>query len=197
MIPEPKDYKAWRQKMAELEAAAANGEYSETWTLPSGQTYRVTGRPHPGGAVAFLFEDISAEMSLTRRFRSELEMNQSIIDSLQEAIAVFAQDGTLAVTNQPYSEMWNQDATDPVADLNILEATRTWMAGCAPTPMWGELRDFVSQGRDRETWVSEIRRADGTGMQCRIAPLLGGYTLVGFTEMAPSLSASEPSREIA
>ena len=62
MMPEPKDYRSWRQQMSDLEAAAQNGTYEETWALPTGQTYRVTGRPHPDGAVALLFEDISAEV---------------------------------------------------------------------------------------------------------------------------------------
>jgi PAS domain-containing protein len=89
IIPEPKDYASWRRKMAELEAAAVDGSYGETWSLPTGQTFRVTGRPHPDGAVIFLFEDISAEISLTRRFRAELEMGQAVIDSLEEAMAIF------------------------------------------------------------------------------------------------------------
>lgn len=33
MMPEPKDYKSWRQQMSELEAAAVNGTYEETWSL--------------------------------------------------------------------------------------------------------------------------------------------------------------------
>ncbi|PWE33471.1 hypothetical protein DDZ14_04540 [Maritimibacter sp. 55A14] len=38
MMPEPKDYKNWRQRMSELEQAAADGTYEETWPLPGGQT---------------------------------------------------------------------------------------------------------------------------------------------------------------
>jgi hypothetical protein len=108
IIPEPKDYASWRRKMAELEAAAVDGSYGETWSLPTGQTFRVTGRPHPDGAVIFLFEDISAEISLTRRFRAELEMGQAVIDSLEEAMAIFTASGTLAMTNAP---TWNSGAT--------------------------------------------------------------------------------------
>ncbi len=47
IIPEPKDYASWRRKMAELEAAAVDGSYGETWSLPTGQTFRVTGSPAP------------------------------------------------------------------------------------------------------------------------------------------------------
>ena len=90
MMPEPKNYRSWRDQIADLVAAADNGQYRETWSLPSGLTYRISGRPHPDGAVAFLFEDISAEISLTRRFRSQLELGQSVLNTLDQCIAVFS-----------------------------------------------------------------------------------------------------------
>ena len=62
MIPEPKDYRGWRRQLMDLEKAAVSGLYEETWSLPGGQTYRVIGRPHPNGAIALMFEDISSEM---------------------------------------------------------------------------------------------------------------------------------------
>jgi PAS domain-containing protein len=73
MLPEPKDYASWRDQFTAVEAAAKNGTYREIWNLPDGQAFRVTGRPHPDGAFAFLFEDITADLSLTRRFRSDIE----------------------------------------------------------------------------------------------------------------------------
>ncbi|MEO1306727.1 MAG: diguanylate cyclase [Pseudomonadota bacterium] len=54
-MPEPKDYKAWRQGISELEDAAVNGTYQENWSLPTGQTYRVTGiSPYGCGLAAVL-----------------------------------------------------------------------------------------------------------------------------------------------
>ena len=58
-MPEQKDFASWRRKLSELEEGAREGTYEESWQLPSGKIFRVTGRPHPQGALAFLFEDIS------------------------------------------------------------------------------------------------------------------------------------------
>ena len=58
-------------------AAATDGRYQETWSLENGQTYSIRGRPHPDGATAFLIEDITAEVTLTRNFRAELEQSQN------------------------------------------------------------------------------------------------------------------------
>lgn len=181
IIPEPKDYKSWRQKMHDLEAAAIEGTYEETWSLASGQTFRVVGRPHPDGAVAFIFEDISAEISLTRRYRSELESGQAVIDSFDEAIAVFSADGSLTLSNTAYAQLWGTDPSCTLANHCIAEAVGVWSEGCAPTPVWRELREFVGTFGNRSTWSTEVQSRNGQALVCRISPLSGGSTLIGFT----------------
>ena len=192
MIPEPKDYKGWRKRLLELESAAAEGTYAETWALPSGQTYRVTGRPHPDGAVAFLFENISAEISLTRQFRAELEMGQAVIDSLDEAVAVFSSDGVLAMTNRAYVALWGDDPGTSLRDIAVTDAMRTWLARSSPTPVWGEIRDFTARMHERSPWTAHVRLHDGRGLSIRVVPLAGGATLVAFEPVDPDeLAATE------
>ncbi|MFV0360021.1 PAS-domain containing protein [Tropicimonas sp.] len=188
-MPEPKDYKNWRQQIAAMECAAASGRHLETWSLPTGQTFRVTGRPHPDGAVAFLFEDISAEISLTRGFRAELELGQSVLDTLDEAIAVFSSSGALVLTNAAYRLAWNHMADDTLATTGIVDATRHWQALCQPTPVWGDLRDFVRESGERAEWNADVRLSDGSAVACRFAPVAGHATLVVFSPIPPVIGA--------
>lgn len=198
IIPEPKDYASWRRKMAELEAAAVDGSYGETWSLPTGQTFRVTGRPHPDGAVIFLFEDISAEISLTRRFRAELEMGQAVIDSLEEAMAIFTASGTLAMTNAAYVALWGHDPDAEMRDMSVNDATTVWLSRCAPTPAWGDFRDFARQGPARAEWAADVTMRDGRVLACRFAPLSGGATLAAFRPLrAEELRTGLPRRQSA
>lgn len=179
MLPEPKNYASWRDQVAALEAAATKGTYSETWNLPGGQTYRVTGRPHPDGAIAFLFEDISAEVSLTRHFRQEIETAQSVIDSLDEAIAVFSSAGTLMMSNAAYTTFWGPSA-DVMAEIGLTDEIRRWQDRCAPSQIWGNLRGFVQGFGDRAEWYETLRLNNGLLLSCRVTPLPHGATLVGF-----------------
>ncbi len=193
VMPEPRDYRSWRDSIAELEAAAADGTYSETWSLPDGQTYHVTGRPHPDGAVALLFEDISAEMSLTRHFRTELEQFQDVIDTIDDAVAVFSAAGDVTVTNRSYRELWGiEEDAFLVGDLT--EATRHWHEQTAPTPIWGDFRDFVQADADREEWTASVALRDGRRLDCRFSPKKGGATMAVFriegTEATPPLHAA-------
>ena len=190
MMPEPKNYNSWRHQMADLVAAASDGRYHETWSLPSGSVYSVSGRPHPDGAIAFLFEDITAEITLTRRFRSDLEMGQSILDRLDQAIAVFAADGSLTVTNAGYRTLWSVDPDNSFVPISVIDATRTWQDQCRPTPLWGEIRDFVATRENRVEWTGDVRLTTGELVACRITPLPKGATMVSFVPQ----QRSEPVR---
>lgn len=184
MMPEPKNYGGWRQQMNDLLHAASSGNYQETWSLPSGSVYSVSGRPHPDGAVAFLFEDITAEITLTRRFRSELELGQAVLDHLDAAIAVFAADGSLAFSNAAYHRLWKSDPDLSFAQVTIVDATRTWQDLCTATPLWGEIRDFVESRENRAEWGGRVQLRSGEHLTCTVSPIQNGSTLVSFSSPA-------------
>ncbi|GGG79217.1 hypothetical protein GCM10011415_30430 [Salipiger pallidus] len=183
MMPEPKDYGSWRSKLRDLITAASNDLYTETWSLPSGLTYKMTGRPHPDGGIAFLFEDISSEISLTRRFRQEIEITRSVLDQLDDAIAVFSQLGAMTFCNKAYRALWESNPHDDPVQYGIMESTRDWQVACHPSPIWADLREFVLTLRDRASWDAEIITNSGKPLLCRAEPLLGGATMVRFSPL--------------
>ena len=180
MIPEPKDYRGWRRELMEMERAAASGLYEETWSLPGGQTYRVIGRPHPNGALALMIDDISGEMLRTRRFRADLELSQSVIDEVDEAIAVFSPAGQLVISNAGYARLWGGDLAANLADETLRSLSGRWRMLCAPNPVWADLEDFASNPGDRAQWKAEVRLLDGRLIDCRFTPLSGGATMTAF-----------------
>lgn len=196
MMPEPKNYATWREQIADVVMAAANGRYVETWTLPSGPTYKVSGRPHPDGAVAFLLEDISAEVSLTRRFRSELELGQSLLDTLDDAMVVFSSTGLLTTSNAAYRRLWGIDPESSFVDMTVLDAIRHFQSQCDATPVFGEIRDFVLDCTERAEWDGCIRTKSGVGLICRVHPVNGGATLVRFQKAVPVAGQADPVNAI-
>jgi len=182
MVPEQKNFKEWRQMMATLETEAAAGMYRETWALPSGQTYRLTGRPHPDGAVAFLFEDISSEVSLTRRFRAELAVSQAILDDCAEAIAVFSPSGTLTNANASYSALFEHDPVGSLGEINVFDIVEHWKnrtENAGAKALFDEMGQAI---RARTGLRGEIPFGDGKNLIARVSPIAGGSTLVGFLD---------------
>lgn len=187
MMPEPKNYSSWRKQIADLVAAAADGHYFETWTLESGLTYRVSGRPHPDGAIAFLFEDISAEISLTQRFRAQLELGQSVLDDIEDSIAVFSSDGMLTLSNAAYQNLWGIDPESSFAMMTLLDAVHQWRDKCATQADWEELRDFIIEHENRSKNKLEVLMRNGKRYECRVSQLSGAITSVKFRERVPAI----------
>lgn len=186
IMPEPKNYFDWRQEMADLVKAAADGRYLETWSLPSGSVYSVSGRPHPDGAIAFLIEDITAEITLTRRFRSDLELGQSILDHVGEGIVVFGADGIVSLSNATYRAIWDSDPDEGFTHSVVTDMTRMWQENCQPSPIWGEIRDFVSMRENRAEWTAEVTHKRIGPILLRVTPLPNGATMIGFIRGAGS-----------
>lgn len=182
MLPEPKNYSSWRDEVAALEAAAQNGTYCETWDLAGGQTYRVTGRPHPDGAIAFLFEDISHEVSLTRHFRAEIETTQAVLDAMHEAVAVFSSTGHLTMSNIAYDDFLNAGAAGAgaMAETTFAAEMQRWQDLCAPSMIWADLGTIMTRPDDQADWDGTARLADGRALACRCVHLAGGARLMGF-----------------
>jgi len=187
IMPEPRNYNTWRDQLSDMINAAHDGAYCETWTLPTGLTYRVSGKPHPDGAVAFLFEDISAEITLTRRFRAELEQSQAVIDAMDTAIAVFSRSGVLTFTNEAFRSLWECAPDESFLELTIADVARLWQERCAVTSIWDDLRDFIASVDGRASWRASVIHHDAGPLTISAAPLSGGATLVRFsTATAPA-----------
>ncbi len=180
-MPEPKNYKTWRQRINDLILDAEVGRFEETWTLDSGQTYRVKGRPHPDGAIAFLIEDISAQISLTRNFRAELELGQSLMDTFDDALAVFSRAGVMTFSNKAYDALWGFENKSAFADVTISDAVHMWKEKSAPNPMWSDLRDSVTKVAEREAWDMPVCLKGQSPMNCRVVPIASGSTMVRFS----------------
>lgn len=175
IIPEPRDYRTWRKRIATLEAAAAQGHHVETWSLPGGQTYRVTGRPHPDGAIAFLFEDITSEMTLSRRFRADISLGVNALDALGDAVAVFGGDGAAVLTNALWRESWGEGAS-----LATLAAVVEARLGEAPAGL-PRLADHMAGSMVRAAAEGGLMLSSGHLLRWRAAPMPAGRVLVGFS----------------
>lgn len=180
MIPEPKDYSSWRGQMVALESAAAEGNYDETWLLPNGQTFRVTGKPHPNGAIAFLMEDISDEISLTHKFRSQIDKIAAVIDNLTAAVSVFSSSGSLIMANRAYRDLWGTDVDGSIASWDFSDEMTSWKSASAPSPVWMKLTDTLKRGGTDKPWQGTVWLDSYMELTCQYAPLPNGNHQIIF-----------------
>lgn len=189
-LPEPKDFKDWRNQIEVLEKSAETGTFQEDWRLPDGQVFRVIGRPHPKNSVAFLFEDISKAVAIEREYRVELEQMLNVFDALSSANVIFDTNGQAQFCNQAFADLWGQEETERLRGLSTTEMTRIWQDKCAPTPAWGDFRDFAADFGSRSHWTSVVQLLDGTPLWASFSPISGGQILCEFTTLEKTGAAA-------
>lgn len=190
VMPEPRNYADWRQQLTKLTEAAAQGTFAELWSLPNGLSYRVYGRPHPDGAIAFLFEDVTAELSLTRNFVNELEINHSLLDALPEAIAVFSSAGDILSVNKAYRELWGDDPSALVQPVNISLAIGHWAEQCHRSDRWDAINAALSNPTQSKTVSGKLNSTKYGELSYEVTPLSKGAVAIRF---CPKASAEIPT----
>ncbi|MEO3417117.1 PAS-domain containing protein [Roseovarius sp. CAU 1744] len=178
VMPEPKSYSDWRAQINQMIETASDGLYQETWSLPSGVTYRVTGRPHPDGAVAFLFEDITAEISLTRRFRAQNDLRQSVIDKLDHAVAVIAANNVVIFCNATWTEMFGVDPDTSFAELGIRDLVTICREKYPHPDFWQRVEMQTTSNTLSQPVEDIIDTEDGRQLMCRLVPVSGGAAIL-------------------
>lgn len=178
VLPEPRDYATWRARINDMIETAAGGHYAEAWTLPNGLTYRVAGRPHPDGAIAFLIEDITDEISLTRRSRTQIEVRQAVLDTLDEAVAVIGPDGLVMLCNGACRALLGIDPDGSLAETGVDDLLRACRARFPDPGFW----DDVAAGRQR--CAARLQHSSGAPFAARCEPLPRGFHLLRLAPVA-------------
>ena len=182
-MPEARDTEAWRNKVSSIERDSERGEFSEDWDLPGGQTLRVVGRPHPQGAVALLFEDISIAKSLEQKYRTEIGLSKTILDTLSEAVAVFDTAGALVFTNRSFKQVWGFDPASLSKSPNIHDVRKAWEERSPAHQLFDKASDFVTGTSQRTNWRARFETTHGKMLLGQFAPLPNGSSLMTFLDI--------------
>ena len=174
VLPEPKNYDTWRKQIEDMSSTAAGGLYLEDWHLPNSVTYRVTGRPHPDGAIAFLFEDITDNVSLARHFHSQIALREAVLAASDQAKVVFGPDNIVTLCHLACRKMLGGDPDASFADMTLqdfLSVSRQALPGA----FWERVEQAVL---DRATLSDSVTAPDGTPVSCQVGHLPGNSSII-------------------
>lgn len=178
VLPEPRHYATWRAQINDMIETASGGHYAEAWTLPNGLTYRVTGRPHPDGAIAFLIEDITDEVSLTRRSRTQIEIRQAVLDTFDEAVAVIGPDGLVMLCNEACRSLLGIDPDSSFAETGVDDLLRVCRERFPDPAFW----DAIAAGQQRHS--ARLQDGSGATFAARCEPLPRGFFMLRLAPVA-------------
>ncbi|RGP40820.1 Sensor protein DivL [Altererythrobacter insulae] len=192
--PEVRDFPAWRKERVNwFEASDAQ---EEAWPLGTGQHLRIVGQPMPDGGLVLFAEDRTEQLAESATRDTLLRTRTAMLDSLFEAIAVFAPDGSLQLWNRSFAGIWGieQDALDghPSAD-KLLNAIAPNLARRKQADAIGRI--IRSATLDRKEKGGRVNLADGRTLEFAGVPLPDGNGLLTVLDITDSQMAETALRE--
>ncbi|MEM9044022.1 MAG: PAS-domain containing protein [Pseudomonadota bacterium] len=194
-LPERGDYHAWRDKLLGLFADPDAVNYEESWDLASGVRYRVMARPHPHGALAFVFDDVTEQVQLETRYRHMDDLLTRALERLDEGLIVFGADGLLRYVNSAFHEIFGTDEELVGPGRHARDVFGLCARLSIEADPWQEAVEFTTGASERSVRTWEVTLADDRSVRLRFAPLPGASTLVVFTDISDSENAARALRD--
>ncbi len=194
-LPHVPDYQQWRDKMVALFEDPEAVQYEESWDLSSGERIRVMARPHPHGALAFVFDDVTEQVQLETRYRHMDDLLSTALERLDEGLVVFGPDGILRFVNSAFHEIWETDAEAVCPGMHAREVFDLCSRLSVEADLWERCITFATGEEQRKVWARTLTLATGRIVRARFAPLPGGSTLAAFADMSDSERAAQALRD--
>ncbi|MCI4679741.1 PAS-domain containing protein [Rhodoblastus acidophilus] len=193
-LPEQADYRGWKTALHSVYQTLEPAP--QVWHLPDGRTLRVAFDPNPQGGVTYLFDDVTERFALESQYNSLARVQSETLDALQEGVAVFGADGRLKFCNPAFIRLWRLPA-NVVAERPHID---TITAACSPLladdGVWSELRTAVAGLHSvRMGFERRMSRSDGAVVDCAVAPLPDGGTLLTFIDVTDGVNVERALKE--
>jgi len=182
-LPEQRDYQAWKRgRLALYKDGARERASEEAWHMPGGQTIRVVTQPHPFGGLTFLYEDVTARLTLESDYNTLMKVQSATLDTLSEGVAVFGPDGKLKLHNAAFSRIWEFEAGDLADEPHVRTIAALSKDKFGDTGLWEQLIQAIVAGAAARE-LGEVERSDRSILSLSTSPLPDGATLVTFNDV--------------
>jgi len=192
--PEVRDFPEWRRERGGW--FGMQGVLEEAWPLPGGTHLRVVAQPMPDGGLVLIAEDRTESLALSAVRDTLLRTRTATLDSLFEALAIFAPDGSVQLWNRSFAGTWGLTTElldqHPSADellsaigLNLVRPEEASLIGAA-------VRAATLDRREKE---GRVDLADGRTLRFAGIPLPDGNGLLTVLDITASQKAEQALRE--
>ena len=193
-ITEVRDFPTWRKE--HIAWFEAGGTQEEDWPLSDGTHLAVVGQPMPDGGLALIVEDRTEQLSIAANRDTLLRTRTAMLDSLFEALAVFAPDGTLQLWNHTFPETWGIEPgtldKHPSVDTLLAEIQPNL---ARPKQAKGVGEVIRSATLDRKERAGRLQLADGRTIEFAGIPLPDGNGLLTTLDVTANEQAEMALRD--
>jgi signal transduction histidine kinase len=193
-LPEQANFQAFKQQQIKQFTALIEPQ-EEFFYLPDGKIIRAIAIPHALGGILFVYEDVTDRLALERSYNTLIAVQRETLDNLHEGVAVFAENGRLALYNPMFLKLWNLDQEFVAKEPHLREV----LEHCRPlfvTEDWqGYRSQLMARFAQRQFFALRFERSNHTVIDCSFVPLPDGATLITFIDATDSYVVERSLRE--
>lgn len=192
--PEVRDFPEWRRERTGW--FGMQDTFEEAWPLPGGTHLRVVAQPMPDGGLILITEDRTESLALSAVRDTLLRTRTATLDSLFEALAIFAPDGSVQLWNRSFAGTWG--LTPEFLDLHpsadeLLSAIGRNLVNPQDAGLIGAAVRAATL--DRREKGGQVDLADGRTLRFAGIPLPDGNGLLTVLDITASQKAEQALRE--
>lgn len=192
--PEVRDFPEWRRERTAW--FGMQDTLEEAWPLPGGTHLRIVAQPMPDGGLVLITEDRTESLALSAVRDTLLRTRTATLDSLFEALAIFAPDGSVQLWNRSFAGTWGlaADLLDrhPSADELLSAIGRNLLRPEEASLIGAAVRAATLDRREKE---GRVELADGRTLRFAGIPLPDGNGLLTVLDITASQKAEQALRE--
>jgi signal transduction histidine kinase len=192
-LPEQSDYRDWRAK--HLAAYESEEQHESLWHLPDGRTLRVVALPNSDGGMAYIYENVTEQLTLESRLTALSQLQGETLDHLAEAVAVFGTDGRLRLFNPVFAEIWRLSPTMLKSEPHIGEIIAECRALTSDKEAWEDIHAAVTDMDHDDQAAGRMPRPDGSVIDYATVPLPEGMTMLTFVDVTDSARVERVLKE--
>ncbi|MGB3469596.1 MAG: PAS-domain containing protein [Erythrobacter sp.] len=192
--PEVRDFPEWRRDHVEWFGQPETKD--ENWPLPGGTHLRIVAQPMPDGGLVMIAEDRTESLALSATRDTLLRTRTATLDSLFEALAIFAPDGSVQLWNRSFAPTWGIAPelldTHPSAQ-GLLEAIGENLVHGKDAAQIGAVVRAATLDRREKGGLVDLK--DGRTLRFAGVPLPDGNGLLTVLDITDSQMAEKALRE--
>jgi signal transduction histidine kinase len=195
MLPEQKDFAAFRKEQTDLFSRNLKEPVNEFYHLPDGRSLRVIVISHALGGLLFVYEDLTDSLRIQSSYNRLVAVQKATLDYLKEGILLVGTDGRVSLFNPMYQEIFPGTESLLASRPHIGELLDSAKTSYENVEDWRSFRaGFVEKatGRSRASLTQEI---DGKIYNVSFIPLPDGQTLASFLEVTAAAMVERTLRE--
>jgi len=182
LLPEQRNFAAWKQEhLAQFDDAEQH--VLDTWHLPTGISVDVRTVPYLLGGTVYLFRDISERLQNEANHQLVMHTQRALLDTLDEALALFGPDGRLRLHNDAFTRLWRMDEADLQGAPHLTKIATLCAGRMGRDGIWSMIAAGVNATAPEqfEEW-GDLARADGVMLSVAMTRLPDGATLLTFSD---------------